>query len=145
MGEFVMFVTAAMIRKVLTELKKASEKMFQGEVTITKRDGWLIGTILVLTGIAVGLINAPLTHGINISIMSNNGNNGNNSGHNSSNNHGSYSDTGAVDGKAEDACGSLPKKETASKVKAAVEDKKAGACCKRRKKGMKRRQPVKDK
>ncbi len=70
-----------MIRKILTELKKASEKMFQGEVTITKRDGWLIGTILVLTGIAVGLINAPLTHGINISIMSNNGNNGNNSGH----------------------------------------------------------------
>ncbi len=111
--------------------------MFQGEVTITKRDGWLIGTILVLTGIAVGLINAPLTHGINISIASNNGNN---SGHNSSNNRGSYSDTGAVDGKAEDACGSLPKKEkeTASKVKAAIEDKKAGACCKRRKKGMKK-------
>lgn len=137
MGEFVMFVTAAMIRKVLTELKKASEKMFQGEVTITKRDGWLIGTILVLTGIAVGLINAPLTHGINISIASNNGNN---SGHNSSNNRGSYSDTGAVDGKAEDACGSLPKKEkeTASKMKAAIEDKKAGACCKRRKKGMKK-------
>ncbi len=132
-----MFVTAAMIRKVLTELKKASEKMFQGEVTITKRDGWLIGTILVLTGIAVGLINAPLTHGINISIASNNGNN---SGHNSSNNRGSYSDTGAVDGKAEDACGSLPKKEkeTASKMKAAIEDKKAGACCKRRKKGMKK-------
>ena len=91
----------------------------------------------MLTGIAVGLINAPLTHGINISIASNNGNN---SGHNSSNNRGSYSDTGAVDGKAEDACGSLPKKEkeTASKVKAAIEDKKAGACCKRRKKGMKK-------
>ena len=76
-----MIATIAILKKTLAEAKKASEKLFQGEITISKRDCWLIGAILVLTGIAVGLVNAPLTHGVNISLCSNNGNNnGNGSG-----------------------------------------------------------------
>lgn len=69
-----MIATAAIVRKALAEMKKNAERMFQGEITIDKKDCWLIGIILLLTGIAIGLINAPLTHGVNISIASNNGN-----------------------------------------------------------------------
>ena len=79
-----MIATMTIIRKVLAEVKKNAVRMFQGEITIDKKDGWLIGAILLLTGVAIGLINAPLTHGVNISIASNNGdgsgcNNGNGS------------------------------------------------------------------
>ena len=61
-------------------MKKSSEKLFQGEILISKKECWLIGTILVLSGITIGLLKAPLTHGVNIAIGSHNGNhNGNNS------------------------------------------------------------------
>lgn len=67
------------MKKTLTELRKASVQLFEGELTISKRECWMMGAILVLTGIAIGLINAPLTHGVNISLCSNNGSgNGNN-------------------------------------------------------------------
>lgn len=79
-----MIAGIAVIKKTFAELKKASLKLFQGEITISKKECWLIGIILVLTGIAFGLINAPLTHGVNINIASHNGcNNGNGSANNS--------------------------------------------------------------
>lgn len=73
-----MVTTIAFVKKTAAELKKASVKLFQGEITVSKRECWLIGVILLLTGIAIGLINAPLTHGVNISMFSNNGNNSGN-------------------------------------------------------------------
>lgn len=76
----------AIIKKAWAEIKKSSVQLFQGEITISKRECWMIGTILVLAGIALGLINAPLTHGVNVSIGSNNGNdNGNGNGNNNGN------------------------------------------------------------
>lgn len=75
-----MITTLTVAKKAFAEVKKASEKLFIGEITVGKKECWLIGIILLLTGIAVGLINAPLTHGISVSLFSNNGNNnGNNS------------------------------------------------------------------
>ena len=71
-----MITGAAILRKIWSEVKKSSEKFFEGEITISKKECWLIGAILVLAGITFGLINAPLTHGINISIGSNNQGNG---------------------------------------------------------------------
>ncbi|MCM1263135.1 MAG: hypothetical protein NC313_10480 [Butyrivibrio sp.] len=81
-----MVTTIAFVKKTAAELKKASVKLFQGEITVSKRECWLVGIILLLTGIAVGLINAPLTHGINISMFSNNGNNSGNGNGNGTDN-----------------------------------------------------------
>ena len=47
-------------------------KLFRGEVTITKRELWLIGFICLLAGVVCGLVNAPWTHGV--TIGSHNGN-----------------------------------------------------------------------
>lgn len=75
-----MITTITVAKKAIAEAKKASEKLFIGEITVGKKECWLVGIILLLTGIAIGLINAPLTHGINVSLFSHNGcNNGNNS------------------------------------------------------------------
>ncbi|MCM1251466.1 MAG: hypothetical protein NC321_01475 [Clostridium sp.] len=75
-----MITGAAILRKIWAEVKKSSEKFFEGDVILSKRECWLIGAILVLVGVAVGLIHAPLTHGINITIGSNNTDNGSRNG-----------------------------------------------------------------
>lgn len=75
-----MITTITVAKKAMAEAKKASEKLFIGEITVGKKECWLVGIILLLTGIAIGLINAPLTHGVNVSLFSHNGcDNGNNS------------------------------------------------------------------
>lgn len=80
-----MVATIAFVKKTMTEIKKSAEKLFQGEITISKKECWLIGIILVLAGITIGLLNAPLTHGVNLSLFSHNwSNNGNNNGNGSS-------------------------------------------------------------
>lgn len=69
------------LKKMLERAGEASEKLFKGEITVTKRDCWLAGAVLLLAGVALGFIHAPLTHGVRINLFSNNGNdNGNNSG-----------------------------------------------------------------
>lgn len=81
-----MLAAITIIKKTVKEALKASEKLFRGEITVSKKDCWFIGIILVLTGITLGLICAPLTHGISVRIFSNNGNNnGNSSGNNNGN------------------------------------------------------------
>jgi len=107
-----MVATIAILKKTLSEVRKSSEKLFQGEITLSKRDCWLIGTVLVLSGITIGLLKAPLTHGINITIGSHNGcNNGNNSANGN--------DGCGTDGKAGDMTDKLckldKKKEEAGK------------------------------
>lgn len=80
-----MVATIAFVKKAIAEAKKSAEKLFQGEITIGKKECWLIGIILLLAGITIGLLSAPLTHGVNVSLLSHNGsNNGNNNGNNSS-------------------------------------------------------------
>ncbi|MCM1087428.1 MAG: hypothetical protein NC419_04680 [Muribaculaceae bacterium] len=81
-----MIAGMAVVKGIWKEIKQASVKLFEGEVTISKRECWLIGAVLLLAGIALGFIHAPLTHGVNISLMSNNGNdNGHNVGNGSGN------------------------------------------------------------
>ena len=66
-------------RLMITELKQKAVELTKGELTVSKVDFILIGVILLLAGICIGLLTAPLTHGI--SVFSNNGNyNGNNCG-----------------------------------------------------------------
>ena len=69
-----------------TELKEKTTDFVKGELTLTKLDCGLIGLICLFAGICIGLLTAPLTHGVIICS-----NNGNNNGNNSSN---KYKDNG---------------------------------------------------
>lgn len=91
-----MIAGIAIMKKAWTEIKKSSVQLFQGEITVSKRECWMAGAILVLTGIALGLVHAPLTHGVNISLFSNNGsgNGNNNKGSLENNGTGSLSEDG---------------------------------------------------
>ncbi len=60
-----------------TELKERTTEFLKGDLRLSKLDFFLIGAICLLAGICVGLITAPVSHGI--SLFSHNGyNNGNN-------------------------------------------------------------------
>ncbi|MCD7724198.1 MAG: hypothetical protein LUI12_01370 [Clostridiales bacterium] len=64
------------------EWKEKVCKAVEGEMTLSKLDFWLLGAVLLLAGICLGLLTAPLTHGVSIGIGSNNGNySGNTKGH----------------------------------------------------------------
>ena len=54
-----------------TELKERATELFEGDLEISKLDFFLIGVICLLAGICVGLIAAPVSHGI--SLFSHNG------------------------------------------------------------------------
>lgn len=112
-----MVATIAFVKKAVTEIKKSAEKLFQGEITIGKKECWLIGIILLLAGITIGLLNAPLTHGVNISLFSHNwSNNGNNN---------------PVGGDVGKLCKSDAKKEENGKEE--VNDSKSSCTCKKKK------------
>lgn len=119
-----MAVTIAILKKTLSEAKKSSEKLFQGEITISKKECWLMGIILVLSGITIGLLRAPLTHGVNIAIGSHNGNhNGNNSANGN-------------DGCGSDSLAGDVKDKLCNPTDAAKEKKKSvGSRCRKRRKG----------
>lgn len=108
----------------MSEVKKSSERLFQGEITISKRECWLIGTILVLSGITIGLLKAPLTHGVSIAIGSHNGNN---NGNNSANGN----DGCGTDSLVSDAADKLCKPNGAQKS----EKKRVGSKCRKTRKG----------
>lgn len=54
-------------------MKKFFKNLFCGNVELNKRELWLLGGCFFFAGIALGLLNAPWTHGV--TIGSNNGNN----------------------------------------------------------------------
>lgn len=71
----------------LTEWKEKALDTINGELTFKKLDFCLIGVICFLAGVCIGMIAAPLTHGISIAIGSHNGSNNTGNGcHNGSEN-----------------------------------------------------------
>lgn len=71
----------------MTELKERTTQLMEENVTLSKLNFILLGTVLLLSGICLGLLAAPFSHGI--AIGSHNGcNNGNNNGNESGNNNG---------------------------------------------------------
>ncbi|MCH5255359.1 MAG: hypothetical protein J1F41_10580 [Lachnospiraceae bacterium] len=73
-------------KNMMAEAEKATEKFFCDEIRISKNEFLAAGIILLLAGVAIGLLLAPLTHGVNVSLISHNGsNNGNNSANNNNN------------------------------------------------------------
>lgn len=76
----------------ITELKQRTTELMEENVTLSKLNFFLLGAVMLLAGICLGLLAAPLTHGI--TVASHNGcNNGNNNGNDSGNgnDHGSNS------------------------------------------------------
>lgn len=117
-----MVATIAFVKKAVAEVKKSAEKLFQGEITIGKKECWLIGIILLLAGITIGLLNAPLTHGVNLSLFSNNwSNNGNSSGNNNS-----------AGMNVDELCKPIVKKDENEKEE--MNDSKSSCKCKKKKK-----------
>ncbi|MCM1182581.1 MAG: hypothetical protein NC337_04310 [Roseburia sp.] len=55
-------------------LREKCKKLFVGEVTLSKKELWVLAFVCMLFGIVFGLLKAPLTHGITISCGNNNGN-----------------------------------------------------------------------
>ncbi|MED9904991.1 MAG: hypothetical protein UFG06_12545 [Lachnospiraceae bacterium] len=54
-------------------VKDLAVKLFKGEVTVNKRDLWLVGGICLLAGVVYGLIMAPWTRGVTIGCNNGNG------------------------------------------------------------------------
>ncbi|MBD5457509.1 MAG: hypothetical protein HDR27_02925 [Lachnospiraceae bacterium] len=103
-----MVATIAILKKTLAEMKTSSEKLFQGEITISKKECWLIGLVLVLSGITIGLLKAPLTHGITLTIGSNNGNN---NGNNSANDNNGCGTSDMAENAVEELCKPITEKK----------------------------------
>ncbi len=58
-------------------LEEKKEQLLDGEVTMTKVDLWLIVMLVFVVGVLYGLLKAPWTHGVKMTIGSNNGSNNN--------------------------------------------------------------------
>lgn len=75
----------AELKERAAELKEKTTEVMRGGITLTGLDFFLISAICLLAGICIGLLTAPLTHGV--AIGSHNGNNNTGNGcHNGSEN-----------------------------------------------------------
>ena len=84
-------MTTTQLKERATELKDMTGDFMRDEITFTKLDFCLTGAICFLAGICIGLLTAPLTHGVN--VLSHNVNNGSGNGSKNGNNHGNqYTD-----------------------------------------------------
>ena len=58
-----------------TELKEKTTDLMEGKITLSKLDFCLITAIGLFAGILIGMLLAPVTRGIHLSVLSHNGNN----------------------------------------------------------------------
>lgn len=65
------------MRTDMTNVKETVIGLFTGDVTLRKRELWMLGALCLFAGIVIGFVKAPWTHGV--TIGSNNGNNSGNS------------------------------------------------------------------
>ncbi|MBD5491031.1 MAG: hypothetical protein HDR16_02580 [Lachnospiraceae bacterium] len=71
-------MTKTELKERAVELKEMTGDFMRDEITFTKLDFCLLGAVLLLAGICIGLLTAPLTQGIH--ILSHNVNNGSGNG-----------------------------------------------------------------
>ncbi len=50
----------------MTELKERTTGLMEQNVTLSKLDFMLLGAVMLLAGICLGLLAAPVTHGISL-------------------------------------------------------------------------------
>lgn len=65
---------------IMKNMRNCVKNLFSGEVTLKKRELWLIAALCLCAGMISGIKKAPWTHGVQIAS-----NNGNSSGNNSGN------------------------------------------------------------
>lgn len=79
------------LKETWNKVKETSTDFLESEFFITGKECFLAGICLVLLGTVIGLVCAPLTRGVNITLWSHNGNNNGNNWN------------GSTDDKQEDA------------------------------------------
>lgn len=77
-------MTTTQLKERAADLRETTASLMKSEITFTKLDFCLIGAVCFLAGICIGLLTAPLTHGVN--VLSNNTNNGSGNGSKNGNN-----------------------------------------------------------
>lgn len=50
----------------MMKVREMCKTLFTGELTLKKRELWLVGGLCLMAGIVYGLRKAPWTHGVNI-------------------------------------------------------------------------------
>lgn len=75
------------VKTKLTEVKESTGKLLSKRLELSGGEWILVGAVLFMAGMTIGTLIAPITRGIQISLLSNNGNNsGSNNGNNSNGN-----------------------------------------------------------
>ena len=104
------------VKKTWTGVKETSVDMLRSEYLVTGKECFLAGICLVLIGMVIGLLCAPYTHGVNVTLGSHNGcNNGNNSANNSNGDTEKLADKVCEKHTEDDACGCRKKKNRKAK------------------------------
>ena len=75
------------VKTTLTEVKESIRQLLSKRVELGGGQWILVGAVLFMAGMTIGMLIAPVTRGIQVSLLSNNGNNsGSNNGNNSNGN-----------------------------------------------------------
>lgn len=101
------------VKATLTEVKESTRQLLGKRVELYGGHWVLVGAVLFMAGIIIGMLIAPITRGIQISLFANNGNNsGNNNGNNGTGNRVTFADGDEKDDKnKEDSKNKKNKKE----------------------------------
>ena len=88
------------VKATLTEVKESTRRLFGKKVELSGGQWILVGAVLFMAGMMIGMLIAPITRGIQVSLFSNNGNNsGSNNGNNSNGNQATLVGEGEKDDK----------------------------------------------
>lgn len=75
------------VKAKLTEVKESTRQFLGKRLEFSGGEWILVGAVLFMAGMMTGMLIAPITRGIQVSLFSNNGNNsGSNNGNNSNGN-----------------------------------------------------------
>ena len=75
------------VKTTLTEVKESTRQLLGKRMELSGGQWILVGAVLFMAGMTIGMLIAPVTRGIQVSLLSNNGNNsGSNNGNNSNGN-----------------------------------------------------------
>ena len=75
------------VKATLTEVKESTRQLLSKRVELNGGQWILVGAVLFMAGMTIGMLIAPITRGVQVSLFANNGNySGNNNGNNGTGN-----------------------------------------------------------
>lgn len=75
------------VKSTLNEVRESTRRLLGKRLELSGGQWILVGAVLFMAGMTIGMLIAPVTRGIQVSLLSNNGNNsGSNNGNNSNGN-----------------------------------------------------------